>query len=146
MGSLLISLVNTNLALPVFLGLMGGFIDATFVDEKKSIQNIERCLKKDRKVIIFYIYQDPIVAWEFTKARESQEGRRVPKIVFVSSFLNARENVKKVKVKFQDQISVSLIIKNYKTDELKVISDVSQEDIDKYCPIQYSKQALMNQL
>lgn len=121
-------------------------LDATFVDEKKSIQNIERCLKKDRRVVIYYIYQDPLVAWEFTKARELQEGRRVPKATFVSSFFKARENVKKVKDTFKNRITVSLIIKNYQTDELKVLSDISSEDIDKYCPLKYSKQALTDQL
>lgn len=79
-------------------------LDATFVDDKKAIQNIERCLKKCRRVTI------------------------------------------KAKTKFQNQISVSIIIKNYKTNELKIISDISSEDIDKYCRIQYSKQALINQL
>lgn len=121
-------------------------LDATFVDGKKSLQNIARCLKKDRRVIVYYIYQDPLAAWEFTKARELQEGRRVPKIAFVRSFFKAHENVKKAKETFGAQVTISLIIKNYQTDELKILSDVSSEGIDKYCPLKYSKRALMKQL
>lgn len=121
-------------------------LDATFVDEKKSLQNIARCLNKNRRVVLYYIYQDPLAAWEFTKARELQEGRRVPKTAFVRSFFKANENVKKAKDTFGAQLTVSLIIKNYKTDELKILSDVLAEDIDKSCPLKYSKQALMKQL
>ncbi len=57
-------------------------LDATFADFDKSYQNITRCLHHHRKIGITYIYQDPLVAWEFTKKREKVEGRPVPKNTF----------------------------------------------------------------
>lgn len=34
---------------------------------KKADQNIARCLKKNYDVLIYYIYQDPFIAWNYTK-------------------------------------------------------------------------------
>ena len=46
---------------------------------------------------LFYVYQDPQVAWSFTKERELVEGRVVPKDTFINAFFQARENIEKVK-------------------------------------------------
>lgn len=70
-------------------------LDGTFADYKKAKSNIQRSLDHARYVSIFYVYQDPILAWEFTKAREALEGRKVPKNIFVDSLFKAKENVGK---------------------------------------------------
>ena len=58
-------------------------LDGTFAKFEIVYRNIERSINKNREVAIHYIYQDPLVAWRFTKKREKLEGRRVPKKVFV---------------------------------------------------------------
>jgi hypothetical protein len=60
-------------------------------------------LDKGRKVAIFYIYQDPLIAWKFTQIREKVEGRYIPKEAFIDAFFNAKENVEKMKKEFQVQ-------------------------------------------
>lgn len=52
-------------------------LDGTLSDFERAKHNIERSLEKQRTVFIFYIYQDPIIAWQFTQRRELKEGRRV---------------------------------------------------------------------
>ena len=41
-------------------------LDATFATSKVK-QNIERALKKNYNVLVYYVYQDPFIAWDFTK-------------------------------------------------------------------------------
>lgn len=54
-------------------------LDTTFSDYNKSKTNIERSLKHNRKIGIFYIHLDPKIAWAYTKARQITEGRIVSK-------------------------------------------------------------------
>jgi len=42
-------------------------IDGTLCNYDKACENINRSLKRSRKISIFYIYQDPLIAWEFVK-------------------------------------------------------------------------------
>lgn len=76
-------------------------LDATFAILSAG-KNISRALKNDFRVTIFYVYQDPKVAWGFTKERELAEGRHVPKKVFINAFFKSRENIAKVKSKHPD--------------------------------------------
>src|SRR3989344_8629647 len=45
-------------------------VDGTFSDFNKGLQDVKRALNRGRKVGIFYLYQDPLIAWDFTKKRE----------------------------------------------------------------------------
>lgn len=121
-------------------------LDGTFADYKKARMNITRSLHKGRHVEIFYLYQNPFVAWQFTKAREVTEGRVVPKKLFVSSLFQARKNVKKIKEEFGDSVHLHIIIKNYKTGSETVHPDVSYDKVDKYVKIPYTQKALIKQL
>ena len=72
-------------------------LDGTFADFAKARSNIERSIKRKRAVAIFYLYQDPLIAWEFTKKREKLEGRKVPLNVFIDSLFKSKANVIKLK-------------------------------------------------
>ncbi|MDP3042897.1 MAG: zeta toxin family protein [bacterium] len=72
-------------------------LDGTFAKFDIVYRNVERSIDKNREVMICYIYQDPLVAWAFTKKREKLEGRMVPKKAFIEAFINARKNVIKIK-------------------------------------------------
>jgi UDP-N-acetylglucosamine kinase len=76
------------------LGNRQSFVfDGTLSNIGKSRQNIERSLKRGRFVQIIYVYQDPIQAWEFVRAREKRDGRHVPLESFIRQYFTARQNV-----------------------------------------------------
>lgn len=87
------------------------FIDGT-LSSPRSIENVGRHIEHGRSVGIMYLYQDPLIAWEYTKKREKLEGRTVPKEAFVRGYFESRENVNNVKRKFGDKIHLDLVIKN----------------------------------
>lgn len=67
-------------------------LDGTFA-YANALENIKRSLDYNRKVEIYFVYQDPIQAWDFTKKREEIEQRRVDKATFINSYFKSRENV-----------------------------------------------------
>lgn len=115
-------------------------IDGTFASFEISHRNIKRSLSRDRSVGIYYVYQEPLVAWEFTKKREKLEGRKVPKKVFIDSFINARKNVAKIKSTFKDRIKIYLVIKNYNNNVEKFYPKVNS--IDSHLKTRYSEEKL----
>jgi UDP-N-acetylglucosamine kinase len=52
-------------------------LDGTLSRYEIARRNIDRSLKKKRTVQILYVYQEPLLAWEFVRAREAAEGRRI---------------------------------------------------------------------
>lgn len=63
-------------------------LDGTFAIGRAK-QNIERCLSRDYDVTIYFIFQDPLVAWNYTKIREKVEGRFVPKDRFINAYFKS---------------------------------------------------------
>ncbi len=122
---------------------LNAMIDGTFANFEIVHRNIKRSLSRGRSVGIYYIYQDPIVAWEFTKKREKLEGRRVPRKVFIESFFNSKINVNKIKSIFKDDVKIYLVIKNYSNNIEKFYPKVV--NIDNHIKTMYSKEKL-NQL
>jgi len=118
---------------------INAILDGTFA-YGKAMENIERSLKHNRIVIIYYLFQDPAVAWHFTQVREAKEGRRVSKEVFISSFLKARENVVQAKTQFGDKVELKLVIKDFIKDFEKLYEHV--ERLDNYLPKVYTKEEL----
>jgi len=119
-------------------------LDGTLANYSVSLRNIERSLNKNRKIGIFYVYQDPFIAWEFTKKREIVEGRKIPKDSFIKSFFASRENVNEFKRKFGEKIDIFVVEKNFKNGVRNVFSDV--EDVDEKIKIEYSFKSLNNKL
>jgi len=114
-------------------------LDGTFSNYNKARENIYRSVKRKRLVFIYYVYQDPIVAWGFTKKREQIDGRHIPKDAFIDHFFNAKENVSKIKKEFKDLVKVRVIERNLRTNYSKIGLDV---DIDNYIKIGYTKKEL----
>lgn len=86
--------------------------DGTFGNFKTMRGIVKKSLKAGRKVQIFYIYLDPVVAWEFTKAREFLEGRNIVKEKFIEQFFASRLNVGKIKEEFGKQIAIHCVLKD----------------------------------
>ncbi len=119
-------------------------LDATFADYEKARTNILRCVNKNRKVGIIYLYQDPIVAWQFTQKREALEGRKIPRDMFIKAFFEAYENVKKIKKEFGNQVELWLIVKNLEQGIEKTHFNI--DNVDSYLKIDYTTQSLEEKL
>ena len=127
------------------LGYKQDFVlDATFADYEKARTNILRCINRKRKVGIVYLYQDPIVAWEFTQKREALEGRKIPLEMFIKAFFEAYENVNKIKKEFGNQVELWLIVKNLEQGIEKTYFNI--DNIDSYIKIDYTTQSLEEKL
>ena len=121
-------------------------LDATFANYKISSVNVKRSLQKAREVTVFYVYQDPFIAWEFTKEREKLEGRHVPKKVFIDAVFNAKVNIKRIKQEFGKQVIVFMVRKDYRNNTEQQWGDVTRQEIDKYIKIPYTKTELAKSL
>lgn len=103
-----------------------------------------RSLERKRVIVLFYIYQDPLVAWEFTKQREAKEGRRVPKEVFISQLFLAKENVNRIKREFGEAVQLFAMEKDAVKNTKKLRQNI--ESIDTFITIPYTKESLIKRL
>lgn len=103
-------------------------VDGTFANYEISCNNVKRALARERSVGIFYLYQDPKIAWEFTKKRDEIEGRKITKRFFIRSFFAAKDNVNKVKGIFKEKIVLDLIIKDFENKVAKYYINISRID------------------
>jgi len=117
-------------------------VDGTFAHEK-AMQNIERSLKRGRKVYIMFVYQDPIESWLFTKARERKESRRIMPRDFIHGYFHSRDNVSRAKKTFGNNITVHVLTKNVKTSEARLDTNVDSSYIDNYLTKIYSEDELL---
>lgn len=110
-------------------------LDATFA-VLSAEKNIIRTLKNGYRVTLFYVYQEPQVAWNFTKERELVEGRVVPKDTFINAFFQARKNIEKVKER-HPEVTLHIIIKDYQNNISEVHFDA--DNIQLVLPQKYTK-------
>lgn len=117
-------------------------LDGTFA-YKNYRQNMERSLKRGRTVEIYYLYQPPEIAWDFTQKREAVERRRVSKAGFIEAFVSARENVREAKNLFGDRIKVHVMVRNLLTGEEKAYRNVANAAaFDAAAPRRYTRDEL----
>ena len=89
-------------------------LDGTLASYDVAEKNIERSIRKERQVLILFVYQKPELAWEFVEAREKLEGRRILADTFIDQFFASQEVIRELKLKFGSQIQVDLLVKNNK--------------------------------
>ena len=114
-------------------------LDGTFAYEN-ALENIKRSLDHKRKVEIFYVYQDPLQAWDYTKKREEIEKRRVDKNVFINSYFKSRENVNLAKEKYGTDIELNLVIKDFEKHLEKL--ELNIQKIESYLKKVYTREEL----
>ena len=112
-------------------------LDGTLSRYDVARKNVERSLKKKRTVQILYVYQVPLLAWEFVRARESAEGRRIEPVSFVEQYFAARQVVNQLKLDFGKQVSVDLLLKNNDNSQRMYRAGVDQ--IDHHIPERYTR-------
>ena len=106
-------------------------------------KNITRALKNDFRVTIFYVYQDPKIAWEFTREREIAEGRHVPKKTFINAFYKSRENIEKVKER-HPEVALHIIIKDYQNNISEIHFDT--DNVGLVLSLRYTSKELEDEL
>lgn len=111
-------------------------LDGTLSHYKIAEKNISRSLKKDRVVQIIYVYQEPMLAWEFVKSREIVEGRGIKPEHFIDQYFEARNVVNQLKLKFGTDIKVDLLVKN--TDNSHKLYKAGVDQIDNHVPENYT--------
>jgi predicted ABC-type ATPase len=119
-------------------------LDGTLTKIAKSADNIRRSLDKGRTVQILYVYQDPVIAWEFVEARERVEGRKILLNHFIEQYFAARDSVNQLKQKFEKKIKVDLLLQN--SDNSQKLYKANIDQIDNHVPEKYTHAALVNEL
>jgi hypothetical protein len=116
-------------------------LDGTFSNYEKSRQNIKRAIDKGRRVRIFYIYQNPERAWDFTKKREKLEKRRITKEIFARDFILAKNNVNSIKKEFGKLVILTVVQKDYSNKDEKIWFNVN--NIDDYLKFDYTEESII---
>ncbi len=118
-------------------------IDGTFAYANWR-QSIEQSVLAGRKVEIYYLYQDPKIAWDFVKLREKKLGRHVPIEVFIHGYHASIKNVEDAKSIYGESITVYVAINNYLKQVEKIRVDTQY--IAKYLPNVYNDKELKHLL
>ncbi len=111
--------------------------DGTFGNYDTMRELIKKSISKGRTVHIYYLYLDPLKAWEFTKAREYIEGRNIVKDKFIQQFFDSQVNIDKIKKEFGDRVKLNCIFK----DDNNKVSEIllNQTNIADLLEVKYSK-------
>jgi predicted ABC-type ATPase len=102
----------------------------------KAIDNISRALEKDYKVKVYFIHQDPAIAWQFTKDRELIEHRSIDREKFIEAYYRLHENITKLQNMIED-VTISIILKTkdnhigQQSEDVKNIYDIIPEPLAK---------------
>jgi UDP-N-acetylglucosamine kinase len=115
--------------------------DGTLTNLDRARENINRSLKHGRAVFIVYVYQNPLLAWKFVKAREQKDGRHVPREAFIEQYFKARENVNLLKKDFGKSIQVDLVVKNNDGTDFSYRENI--DVIDNHIPESYDTNRLL---
>lgn len=115
-------------------------MDGTFSNYDVAYKNVTRSLSKGRRIGLYYVYQRPMIAWKFTKIREVEEGRHVPKAIFIDSFFGSINNVNRIKKELGSQITLSLVIKDIKNKIEKY--EINIQNVDSYIKERYNRDDL----
>lgn len=116
-------------------------LDGTFAHAGAE-ENIKRSLARKRRVELWFVYQDPIRAWEFTKAREAREARHVSKDVFIRALAESRHNARAVKERFKDDVELNLLVKDYEEGREDFQLNISGDELDRRTNGRYTLEEL----
>ena len=115
-------------------------LDGTFSNFKTMRKLIKKSLETNRSVRIFYIYLNPLTAWDFTKKREVIEGRNIMKSNFINQFFSSQENVDRIKEEFGNRVVLNFVLKN-KDNEVDVFK-INVDSVAKFIKKGYDNKKL----
>jgi UDP-N-acetylglucosamine kinase len=115
-------------------------LDGTLSNLDRARTNVQRSLDKKRAVTVLYVYQSPLLAWDFVQAREAAEGRRIPPERFIDQYFAARDVVNALKHEFGPKITVDLLIKP--NDQTVKTVHQGVDRIDTHVPERFTREQL----
>jgi hypothetical protein len=115
-------------------------LDGTLSNYERAERNVERSLGRNRAVTVWYVYQSPLLAWEFVQAREAEEGRNIPPERFIDQYFAARDVVNALKRKFGPKIQVDLLLKP--NDKAVKLVKQGIDTIDAHVPEEFTRAQL----
>lgn len=116
-------------------------LDGTLAKLDVARSNVDRSLAKGRFVQVLYVYQNPLLGWEFVKARERAEGRRILIDHFVEQYFSARDVVNALKLEYGKDVHVDLLLKHI--DNSDRLYKAGVEKIDYHIPERYTREQLI---
>ncbi len=114
--------------------------DGTFGNYETMRKLVKASIRRGREVQIYYLYLDPLAAWEFTKAREYLEGRNILKEKFIEQYFKSRENVDKIKKEFGEDVTIHCVLKD--SDNKVIETAFNEKNIDKYLELKYNDSSI----
>lgn len=135
------TLVMNNLYSEIMHKRTDFIMDGTF-GSKNAILNIERAVSHGFQVKVIYVYQDPKLAWEFTRAREKIEHRGIDREGFIESYGKVTGNIRKVAEKMRGKISIDLVVKNADNQVGEWMQNIDGSTLDKVLNKDYNKESL----
>ena len=84
-------------------------MDSNLAYQNIAIQNIRRLLKRSYHIEIYYLYNDPVVCFEYTIRREIVTHRKVPQDVLLDTNIKSYHTVVEIKKIFGDKIILHYI-------------------------------------
>ncbi len=125
-------------------------LDGTLSNCDIARKNIDRALERERKVMIYFVYKDPVIAWDFTQKREKIEGRNIPKESFVNQYFGSIETVNVLKQEYGNKIQIDLVQLSTQNSNPPLIADYKFNfniaSVDGYIKTRYSKSQLIELL
>lgn len=103
-------------------------LDGTFSNITVADRNIGRAVARRRHVNVFYVYQDPALAWKAIQVRERYTGRSVPFDVYIQQLVSARSNVEEILKKYGGRVKLSIFISCedcYETKLMATLDDLN---------------------
>lgn len=101
-------------------------LDGTF-GSKYAIKNVESALKR-HDVVIFYVWKDPLLAWQHTKDRELLTKRGILREGFLESCASVPKNLKYIHDNMGKRVTINLIKKDLGTDKFIFTNDSGEID------------------
>lgn len=104
-------------------------------------KNVNRAVSQKRIIDIYYIYQDPMIAWQFTKDRAARNGRHVPRDVFIDTYIDSIENANLAKEEYGEKLKLHFVHKDHSTNSV-ISQAIDIKAIDKHLPRVYTREEL----
>jgi len=107
-------------------------IDSNLASFNVAKKNIERALKREYKIDIYFLYRDYQKCQEYTQIREEKEGRKVNDNVFNNKAKNSLLTIKEIILNYYDNENVSIFINDIDEHKIYCNKDEMLQKIEEY--------------
>ncbi len=112
-------------------------MDGTF-RSPRAISNVKMALQKKYIIKVFYLHQEPRIAWDFTKARERVEKRSIDKHKFIDTYFEIKNNMRVISNLKLPNVTIDVVVKNSDNKVGLWKQDVTAEEIDQLLEKSYT--------